>query len=530
MIVGGGPVGLALAVELGWRDVPCILIEQGDGRIHTPKMNEVNIRTMEFCRRWGIADRVMTCPFPDDFPMDVAVVTTIGGYELGRVSRPARKDQQPGPFSPMNLQVCSQLWFDPILRDRAASFSCVELLYRHQLESFDADGDGVTVRVKNLETDERVTFRTEYLAGCDGASSSIRRRLGIHNLGNQALSSAMHVFFRASNVFDMMGVKPAVFYAAVDTTGYWGNVRIIDPADGLWRILFDVPPGFDPESIDYAAILQRSFARHLDVEWVGASQWTRRGVVAEKFSHGRVHLAGDAVHQVSPTGALGMNTGIADAVDLGWKIAARYHGWGGSGLLDSYGLERQPVGARNVDMTTKYYEGQAQFRDGLEGIGEATPRGDAVRRDVAANVLEHVTRMFSTIGLQIGYRYERSPICVSDGTPPPPDDPATYQPSTRAGSRSPHVRLADGSSTLDLFGRGFVLMRLNRTSSGIESFETEARRQGLPLETHAFDDPEIVTMYEKSFVLVRPDGHVAWRGDELPADARDLIARVRGAN
>ncbi|HVA34050.1 MAG TPA: FAD-dependent monooxygenase, partial [Candidatus Baltobacteraceae bacterium] len=441
----------------------------------------------------------------------------------------ARKDQKPGPFSPMNLQGCSQLWFDPILRSRAESFACVQILYRHRLEFFDADGDGVTARVENLESGEELTFRAEYMAGCDGAASTIRRGLGIQDLGTHVLSSALHVFFRAPRVFEKMGVEPAVFFAAVDQSGYWGNIRIVDPADGLWRILFDVPPGFDPQSLDYARCLRRSFAKEIDVEWVGASKWTRRGVVAEKYSVDRVYLAGDSVHQVSPTGALGMNTGIGDAVDLGWKIAARYHGWGGAGLLGSYSLERQPVGARNVDMSTKYYEGQAQFRDGLDGVEDPTPHGDEVRAAVAASVLAHVTRMFATLGLQIGYRYEKSPICVPDDTPPGADDPATYQPSTRAGSRAPHVRLADGRSTLDLFGRGFVLLRLGDAYSGGEAIEAEARRQGVPLRTHAFGDPELARIYEKTFVLVRPDGHVAWRGDEMPADMYALIARVRGS-
>jgi 2-polyprenyl-6-methoxyphenol hydroxylase-like FAD-dependent oxidoreductase len=529
LIVGGGPVGLSLAVELGWRDVPCILIEQSDGRISTPKMNEVNVRTMEFCRRWGVADKVMSCPFPDDFPMDVVVVSRLGKYELGRLARPARKDQKPGPFSPVNLQVCSQIWFDPILQDKARSFPCVSLLFRHQLESFEADDDGVTARVKDLDNGHEVGFRSQYLAGCDGAGSRVRRSLGINLLGSDALSSAMHVFFRARDPLGDLGVKPGTFFAAVDKTGYWGNIRAIDPANGLWRILFDVPPDFNSKDIDYGKCLERAFAKPLKVEWVGASQWTRRGVVAEKFSVGRVHLLGDAVHQLSPTGALGMNTGVADAADLGWKLAAAYEGWAGPHLLESYTLERQPACTRNVTMATRYYEGQAAFREGLEEIESPTPAGEEVRAKMAAHLLAHVTRMFSTIGLQIGYVYADSPICVGDGTPAPADDPSNYQPSTWPGSRAPHVFLSDGRSTLDLFGRGFVLLKLGNEAPNTAPLEAGAAERGVPLQTIAINEPAAIKAYERRLVLVRPDGHVAWRGNEVPKNSRALIDRVRGA-
>ncbi len=529
LIAGGGPVGLSLAVELGWRGVPCVLIEQSDGQIGTPKMNEVNVRTMEFCRRWGIAGDVMSCPFPDDFPMDVAVVTKLGGYELGRIERPARKAQKPGPHSPMNLQVCSQLWFDPILQARARSFASVSLLYRHRLESFTADDGGVTARVRGLDGRRDVVIRAGHLAGCDGASSPIRRALGIRLIGSDALSSAMHVYIRAPDLLADLGVKPATFFSAVDRGGYWGNIRAIDPANGLWRILFDVPPDFAPKDLDVPSCLARAFARPVRADFVGASQWTRRGVVAERLSVGRVHLIGDAAHQLSPTGALGMNTGVADAVDLGWKLAAVHAGWAGPHLVESYSRERQPVGARNVAMATKYYEGQAEFSAGLDGIEDPTPAGAQCRAQAGAKILAHVTRMFSTIGLQIGYAYAGSPICVTEETPAPPDDPAVYRPSTWPGARAPHVALADGRSALDLFGRGFTLVRLGADAPPAAALEAAAARRGVPLTTVTLTEPDAIRLYERRLVLVRPDGHVAWRGDTLPADPSDIIERVRGA-
>ena len=532
LIVGGGPVGLALALELGWRGVECVLIEQTDGGIATPKMQEVNTRTMEFCRRWGMADEVMNCPFPEDLPMDVVVVTKLGAHELGRIERPARRLQRPGPHSPVNLQVCSQQWFDPMLRERAESFPGVRLLYRHRLDAFESDAGGVTVSITDLTNNTAKTMRARYLVGADGASSQVRRKLGIELEGSPALSHSMHLFFKAPDLFGQLGVKPGTFFPAIDKDGYWGNLRVIDPVNGLWRVLFDVPAQTMPQDIDREALLRRCFARPIEVEWVAASKWTRRGVVAERFSEGPVFLVGDAVHQVSPTGALGMNTGIADAVDLGWKLAATLAGWGGPRLLQSYDAERRPASTRNVRMATQFYEGQAQFQEQLDAIDDDGAAGAALRERIGAQMSAHIGAVFKTLGLQIGIRYENSPVCVADGTAAPPDDPQNYIATARPGARAPHVPLADGRSTLDLFGRGFVLMRLQGSDAqagSVSAIEAAARARQLPLETVSVPEPRVREIYENNWVLVRPDGHVAWRGDVIPDDVGRLLDCVRGA-
>src|SRR5262245_2622628 len=196
LIVGGGPVGLSLAGELGWRGIACTLIEQGDGTIVTPKMNEVNIRTMEFCRRWGIADAVRACPFPPDYPLDVVFVTSLSGYELARIRRPARMNEMPAPYSPMRLEVCSQMWFDPILQDFARTFAHVTLRYRSRLCDFEQDGDSVCASVIDLDNGRQERIRARYLIGCDGANSVVRRSLGI-DLDAKTLGHPVHFYFRA---------------------------------------------------------------------------------------------------------------------------------------------------------------------------------------------------------------------------------------------------------------------------------------------------------------------------------------------
>jgi 2-polyprenyl-6-methoxyphenol hydroxylase-like FAD-dependent oxidoreductase len=528
LIVGGGPVGLALAAELGWRGVQCELVEQSDGSIATPKMNEVNTRTMEFCRRWGIADAVRNCPFPGDYPLDVVFVTSLGGHELARMRRPPRAQQRAESFSPERLQICSQLWFDPILRAFAQTQPTVKLRYRTRLETFTASPEGVRAELHDLETGRRETIAADYLVGCDGATSPIRDAVDIGMNGQGVLGHPVHVFFRSPDLLAQCGREPGVFFLAIDRDGLWANIRVIDPADGLWRLMvLDTDGKATPETVDRAALLGRAVGRPIDVEWRGVSIWTRRSVVADRYSRGRVFLAGDAVHQLSPTGALGMNTGIGDAVDLGWKLAAVLEGWGGPGLLDAYEAERRPIGLRNVNMTAEFYLAHGEFENGIAAIEDDTAAGRALRRRLGENLNQSVGRMFRTSGLQLGYRYDPSPLCVADGTPAVADDPETFVPSSRPGSRAPHAWLGDGRSTLDLFGRGFVLLRFGAVPTGKLEQAASARR--VPLTVVDIDDPEAAALYQEPLVLVRPDGHVAWRGQTLPADAAVLIDRVRGA-
>ena len=528
LIVGGGPVGLALACELGWRGVACTLIEQSDGIIVTPKMNEVNIRTMEFCRRWGIADAVHACPFPPDYPLDVAFVTNLSGYELGRVPRPPRKDARPESYSPMRLQVCSQMWFDPILQSFARTFAHVSLRYRCRLETFEQTAGGVRAQIVDLETGRPELVAAEYLVGCDGAHSAVRQALGI-GLDAKTLGHPVHFYFRAPGLLETCGRKPATFFITVDRQGAWSNVRAIDPLNAMWRLMvLDAGPGLTPDTVDREAYLRRALGLSLDVEWLGTSIWARRSAVADRYSTDRVFLAGDAVHQLSPTGGLGMNTGIADAVDLGWKLAATLNGWGGDGLLASYGAERRPIGIRNVTMATEFHSEEQKHSNGSALIEEDSVAGAQVRARIGEELVRDVGRMWRTPGLQIGYRYENSPICVPDGTPPIPDEAGDFTPSARPGSRAPHAWLCHGRSVLDLFGRDFVLLRLGTNSPDPSAIEAAAAARRVPLRVTTVTEPAVIQLYEHSLVLVRPDGHVAWRASELPPYPNELIDKVRG--
>ncbi len=256
--------------------------------------------------------------------------------------------------------------------------------------------------------------------------------------------------------------------------------------------------------------------------------WVRRELVAERYGEGRVFLAGDSAHMLSPTGAFGMNTGIQDAVDLSWKLAAVLHGWGGDRLLASYDAERRPVGHRNVREAAANFRRMTSPRPGPLLL-ESTPAGDAFRQKLGAEFAAIMRHEWFTLGVHLGYRYERSPICWPDGTPALPDEPNRYLPTTRPGSRAPHAWLAPRKSTLDLFGRGFALLGFDADASEADKLMAAARTRGVPVTFTALDHAEAAQLYQRKLVLVRPDGHVAWRGDRAPDDPLAVIDCIRGA-
>jgi hypothetical protein len=226
-----------------------------------------------------------------------------------------------------------------------------------------------------------------------------------------------------------------------------------------------------------------------------------------------------------------MNTGIQDAVDLGWKLAARVRGWGGRELLRSYQVERRPVAVRNVNEASNNLGRMLSTRNRKPPpeIFEPGPAGDAARKDYGDWFTQTMRHEWFTLGIHLGYRYDSSPIIWPDGTPAPPLEVATYSQAARPGARAPHAWLPDGRSTLDLFGRGFVLLRLGAEAPSGERIRAAAAAANVPLDLVHLDTPEVTALYQKRLVLVRPDGHVAWRADTEPADAHALIDVVRGA-
>jgi len=531
LVVGGGPVGLALALELGWRGAECLLVDEleRDGYKTHPRANLVNSRTMEFCRRWGISGRVKEAGTPPDYPHTAMYVTSLRGHLIARIDRPQHGGGRQIAFTPEPPQRCNQIWFDPVLRERAESFASVALRYRWRFDSFEQDADSVTSSITDTATGESHTVRSAYLAACCGGRSPIRRILGIDKNEGEVLGAPLSIYFCAKNLWDYHDKGKGVLHFIVGPTGVWATLNSLNGGD-LWRVTLHggAKEHAAPESVDHEDVLTRIVGTEFPYELIAISPWVRRKLVTAAYRHGRVFLAGDCAHQNTPTGGYGMNTGMGDAVDLGWKLAAAIEGWAGPKLLDSYDAERRPVALRNVEEATRNF--QLRSFAPVPDLVEATPAGEAARKRLGDEIVKSTSRELLSDGIAMGYRYDGSPIVCPDGSEPPPTSVTEYVQSSFPGARAPHVRLADGRSTLDLFGKTYVMLRLSRDAPGVEPLEDSAMRRGVPLEVVAIGEPEVCSAYERKLVLVRPDGHVAWRADALPRDAAAVIARVTGAS
>jgi 2-polyprenyl-6-methoxyphenol hydroxylase-like FAD-dependent oxidoreductase len=521
LIAGGGPVGLALATELGLRGIECLLVEKRDGVLSVPKMSQVSTRNMEFCRRWGIAEAVKNAVWKPSHALDFVYLTSLTGFELSRQRVPSYATRGSLAYSPEGPTHCPQIYFDPILATKAKSLPGVAVRYNTALAGFTQDADGVTATLAD-DSGREETLRAAYLVGCDGAGGMVREALEIPLAGRGTIARSINIFFRSPTLCEIHDKGWARFYRNVDETGSWGELIAID-GEALWRLTV-----FDDKSEDFdpAGYLRRCAGREFEFEILSAQPWDRRDYVAEEYGRGRVFIAGDSAHQCSPTGGMGMHTGVEEAVNLAWKLEAVLKGWGGDRLLASYGKERRPIAHRNVELSTQSYMNIASI-PAVAHVCDDGPDGDAARAEFTRRMND--TQFYSVVDhFKVLYAYEDSPVCVSDGTPTPGDS-VSYAPSARPGTRAPHAWLEDGRSTIDLFGDGFVLLRLGPVAPEGGALLKAAKARGMPLRVERIVGAEIAAMYEQPLVLVRPDGHVAWRGADASADAGAVIDRVRGA-
>jgi hypothetical protein len=396
--------------------------------------------------------------------------------------------------------------------------------------SFTQDADGVTADVET-ESGARERIRAQYLVGCDGGRSLVRETLGIGMVGTAALTYTTNVIFRCPDLPSLHDKGRGYRFIFIGPEGTWLTIVAINGGDRFRMSIVGSADKVTHTEADVHALLKRAMGKDFDYEILSMMRWVRRELVADSYGRGRVYLAGDSVHLPSPTGAMGMNTGMQDAVDLGWKLDAVLKGWAGPELLSTYERERKPVAVRNIKASTDNLERMLAPRTTHKPppeVFQPGPVGDAARKAYGDWYTELMSHEWFMNGYHLGYRYDDSPIVVPDGTLAPPLEGKTYTQIARPGARAPHVWLADGSSTLDLYGRGFVLLRLGADAPAGEALQRVARERGVPLEVVAIAAPEVLQAYERRLVLVRPDGHVAWRADAEPNDAHAIIDRVRG--
>jgi 2-polyprenyl-6-methoxyphenol hydroxylase-like FAD-dependent oxidoreductase len=527
LIVGAGPVGLCMALELGFRGQDVLILDEGDGSVDHPRAGGISIRTMEFFRRWGIVEDVRRCGFPDDYDLDIVFGTGLEGYELIREHYPSI-GQMPIPAeSPERRQRCPQMWLDPLLARAALRHPSVRMQYHTRVERLEIGDRGeVSAICTNTETGETTTNSARYAVACDGATSGIRADLGIGTSGIPLLNYSVGVFFRSPDLLKLTGQHDAARFIFVSPSGPVGNLTVVDGKD-LWRFTYIAGrERLDLAALDVEGIMRHVLGDKVAIDILSIAPWRRSQLVADAYRKGPVFLAGDSAHTMSPTGGFGANTGIGEAVDLGWKLDAVLRGWGGEGLLDSYEIERRPIAVRNTAAATSNFKGWYSKAD-LSRLLEPGVGGDELRRSVGEELVEGTRAEWESKGVILGYRYEDSTICVPDGTPEPPDDYRVYVPTNRPGHRAPHAWLSEGRSTLDLFGDGFVLADLGKDHEAAAPLLDRARELGIPVRLESLPD-SVATLYQSRLTLVRPDGHVAWRGERLPAELDQLLLRVTG--
>jgi 2-polyprenyl-6-methoxyphenol hydroxylase-like FAD-dependent oxidoreductase len=528
LIVGAGPVGLALAIELGHRGIGCLVVERNERVGHAPRAKTTNVRTREHLRRWGIADALRAAsPLGLDYPSNVAFVTRLNGYLLTRFENAMYCAPGKNPFYSEHAQWIPQYTVEEVLRRHAQSLAGVELRFSAELESFEQDANAVTAHVRDLARGEVSAVACDYLVGADGARSSVRTAIGATMKGSYGLSRNYNVVFRAPTLAQAHPHGPAIMYWQVNAD-VPSVIGPMDRGDTWYFMPTQLAPDRTIAHDEVPALIHQSTGLDIPVQVLSSDEWIASRLLADRYRDRRVFLAGDACHLHPPFGGYGMNMGIADGVDLGWKIAAVLQGWGGAALLDSYEQERRPVHEFVMDEAVANHAllGNQLWQHGLE---DATEAGERLRREVGQRIQVAKIREFNTLGVVLGYRYEDSPVTVPDGTEAPASDFINYVPSARPGSLAPHAWLHDGTSLYDHFGQGFTLLATNGAEPhAMMHLQQAATSAGVPLKVVKPDERSIKDLYRATYTLIRPDQHVAWRGAALPEQAHALLARVCG--
>lgn len=529
LIAGGGPVGLMLAKVLTQFGVKVVVVERNTTTTRYPKMDITNGRSMELFRRFGLADDLRKIAVPEHHPFDVSWITSLAGHELHRFrypspeqSRQMIRENNDGTQSREPAMRVSQVEIEPVLKAAAEASPGACVRFGWTFEDFEQDEAGVTATIRNTEDDRTETVRCDYLVGCDGGGSRVRRLLDIALDGTARVAQFQMVHFRseARTILQRWGI--AWHYQSPFGTLIAQNDR------DIWTVHAPQNPHGATDPVDPGAVLREFAGAPFDHEVLVTNSWTPHLLLAQSYGRGRVFLAGDAVHQYIPTGGYGMNTGIGDAVDLGWKLAATLRGIGGPELLASYESERRPVGLRNREASAGHIKVRRQiaqsYRDDLVA---ALPIGGERRTEISAGIAELGNAENESYGIEFGYVYHRSPIVAVEQDVEPPSDPLHYTPTTMPGARLPSTFLKDGSALFDRLGSWFTLVNFGRSDPG--PLVAAAEKAGIPLQVLNLEEPLLERVYGRDVLLVRPDQHIAWRGSENSAsDAATILAHALG--
>ena len=527
LIVGAGPVGLTLALDLGLRGVRCTLIERNETSIRLPKMERCNARTMEIYRRLGVAEKIRDAGLPRSAPMDVFLATSMAESPIVRLPYPSVTDAKNEiaahndgrPLEP--YQLISQYTLEPLLRSIVEMLPSIRVCFGYELISFTQDATSVSAAIRTLKG-AREIIKATYLVGCDGGSSRVRKQLGFQLQGEGNIRKLRQALFHCNDLYERIPMGKGRHYHIAE--GPLFPFIILQDSTRHWTL--HAAASNDDEM---AEIFRRSLGMPIEFEMLSVNEWTQHLLCAERYCEGRVFIAGDAAHLVIPTGGLGMNTGVGDAIDLSWKLAATLAGWGGPQLLASYERERRPIGLRNVKVSRAAMSGRLSWRAAYHpDIRKNTPEGAAVRAEMARRFDVEQRKVTEILGIEAGYRYVNSPIVWPEsGIGPDPDNPR-YVPTTWPGARLPHVWLKDGTALHDRLGPGYTLLRLGGTIVDTSNLQRALQAKGAPVDVLDIKDDAAREIYGYDLLLVRPDLHVVWRGNQPSEDAGTIAAVATG--
>jgi 2-polyprenyl-6-methoxyphenol hydroxylase-like FAD-dependent oxidoreductase len=530
-----------LAIELGRRGIRTLLVDAKPGTAFNPQANATQARTMEHYRRLGFAQEIRSLGLPPDHPTDIAYFTRFSAYELARLELPTAAEavrkvkELSGSWSAAELpHRVSQKFVEAALRRHAQACPSNDIRYGWLLEDFSEVESGINGTVRSTEGGPALRVRARYLVGADGARSMVRRRLGIGWEGESGIlrdfmgGKMFAVYLRAPGMRSVMQHRPAWMHVTVNPERRAFMVAVDGAAEYTFHAA--VHPGEDADAWtaeDAHRVFAQAFGKDLDIEVLSVGTWIAgHSLVAERFQAGCIFIAGDAAHLFTPTGGLGYNTAVEDAVNLGWKLAHVLRGGAHVRLRSSYETERKAIALRNTAYAKKFADSVGLFAAFPE-LEESGPRGDAARSAASQRLNAHARLEFNIPGVTFGARYDGSPVIVSDGTAPPPDEANRYTPTASPGGRAPHAWLPDGRSLFDTFNFEWTLLALGADPPDTAAFEAIAKAMSIDLEVVRHAEPRILELYEAPLVLIRPDQIVAWRGRGTAAPL-GVLAAVSG--
>ncbi|HWW66249.1 MAG TPA: FAD-dependent oxidoreductase [Sphingomonadaceae bacterium] len=537
-IVGAGPVGLCLALDLAWRGIRVTILEQRPaGEPPSVKCNHIASRTMEAFRRLGIVDKIRAVGLPDGYPNDVVIRTRASDYELMRIHIPCRRDRYTdtsGPDgwwpTPEPAHRVNQIYFEPVLFEEASANPLITIINDARVEAVEQDQRGTRVRARRLTDDNPIEVEADYLVGCDGGRSLVRKAIGARLTGDEVIQRVQSSFIRAPALIDLV-TKPDAWMSYIYNPVRAGNLVAID-GEALWLVhnyLLDDEQDFESVNRDACIRLLLGVDDAFEYELLAKEDWIGRRLVVDKVREGRIFICGDAAHLWVPYAGFGMNAGIADALNLSWMLAAHLNGWAPEAILEGHEKERLPITDQVSRFAMHHAEGAISERTSVPAtLEDDTPEGAATRARVGEAAYALHVQQFACAGLNYGYYYPDSPLILYDGEQHPAYTMHDYTPSTVPGCRVPHLWLPDGRSLYDALGPEFTLIRFD-PAVDVDPLLAAAKHHRLPLQLLDVPLDTLPSPYRHRLCLCRPDGHVAWRGNVLPKDPEQLITVITGS-